>query len=467
MDPLEEVAGRSPTTLAVIDPGGVRWTYGELSTRVDRLADALNARGVERQTNVAMRLPPSPEAVALVHAVARIGATLLPLGPSWPEPEIARALAALPEPILSVDRPDNVETWMRATDATDRSKATAVAVDPYRGIAARILTSGTTGRPRPIGISHENLLFSARRAAERLDLGSDDRWLTSLSTAHIGGLALIHRAAVVGCALVTRPRYDPAEVAQLMDDGRITHASMVPVMLERLMDARGDRPVPRTLRCLLIGGAALPLSLLEEALESGYPIALTYGLTETTSQVATAGPSSVREKPGSVGWPLSGVELSFGPPLAQGGREILVRGPSIAAGLKKGSDLDEDGWLYTGDTGYLDEDGDLWVTGRVSDRIVTGGVTVDPREVEGVLVEHPMVREVSVVGADDPAWGERVVAIVVPEDEERAPTLEDLLDFARTRLQPAKRPRESRVISALPRTANGKVDRARLRDLCS
>jgi O-succinylbenzoic acid--CoA ligase len=251
---------------------------------------------------------------------------------------------------------------------------------------------------------------------------------------------------------VTSPRFRADEVARLIDDGVVTHLSAVPVTLARLLEARNGRRAPSTLRCVLLGGAAAPPALVDRAIALGYPVALTYGLTEATSQVATAPPDEVRTKPGSVGRPLRGVEVRLG---TDG--EIFVAGPTVAGAAARG------GWLATGDLGRLDADGDLWVTGRLSDRIVTGGVTVEPGEVEAALLHHPSVAEVAVIGEPDETWGERIVAVVVPRDPTRPPSLEGLLELARDSLGPAKRPRAVRIVDALPRNANGKVDRAALR----
>ena len=158
----------------------------------------------------------------------------------------------------------------------------------------------------------------------------------------------------------------------------------------------------------------------------------------------------------------------------EGRGEILARGSTVvsqrpAAGggrVKTQSPyLDEEGWLHTGDLGHFDAEGDLWVTGRASERIVTGGVTVEPGEIEATLLHHPDVNEIAIVGSPDAEWGERVVAVVVPAVADRPPTLPQLLEFTRSRLGPAKRPRELRIVESLPRTSNGKLDRLRLRDL--
>jgi acyl-CoA synthetase (AMP-forming)/AMP-acid ligase II len=168
-----------------------------------------------------------------------------------------------------------------------------------------------------------------------------------------------------------------------------------------------------------------------------------------------------------VGPPLDGVELRAGNE-ADGPAEIRVRGPTVAGALFRGPAAaaipltDSEGWYATGDLGLLDEEGHLWVTGRLSERIISGGVNVDPAEVEAVLLAHPGVREVAVVGVPDPEWGERVLAAVVPVDPAAPPTLDDLLDHARPRLLPAKRPRALLVLPELPRTPTGKLDRRRL-----
>jgi O-succinylbenzoic acid--CoA ligase len=289
---------------------------------------------------------------------------------------------------------------------------------------------------------------------ERLGLEAGDRWLASLSPAHVGGLALITRAALLGSCVVVRDSLRPSLLAELIDEGAITHASLVPTMLHQLLEVWGGREVPQTLRCLLIGGAAAPETLVERALGSGFPVALTYGLTEASSQVATAPPESVRKDPRSVGSPLPGIEVRSA---ADG--ELLVRGDTVAR-----VEADSDGWLHTGDLGEVDGMGRIRLRGRRSDRIISGGENVDPQEVEALLRVVPGVVEVAVVGVPDEKWGERVVAAVV-SSRDGDPTEEELAGLVRTALSPAKRPRNFVFLDALPLNANGKVDRAGLRRL--
>jgi O-succinylbenzoic acid--CoA ligase len=285
-----------------------------------------------------------------------------------------------------------------------------------------------------------------------LGLTESDRWYASLSLGHIGGLALVHRVARVGCTLLVRGRFTAEALGALIDREGLTHASLVPVMLRRLLDVRAGEPVPTHLRCLLVGGAPAGGSLVPDAIGQGYPIALTYGLTEACSQVATAPPDLVVKKPGTVGAPMDGLALRLGDD-----GEISVRGDTVSPGA-----ADEVGWLATGDLGRLDEDGHLWVTGRIGDRILTGGATVDPRSVEAILEGLAGVSGAAVVGIPDEVWGESVVALIVPAagaDVER----EELIAEARERLSAAQLPRRVEFADSLPVNANGKIDRVAVR----
>ena len=454
-DPLRLAARQGPAAAALVESpvtdAGRSWTYADLDGAVDGVAWALSKRGVGQGSAVGLRLPASPEAVAVCHATWRTGARLVPFHPDWTAHEVEGTRAAVGPLAVEADDSEEVAGWMAGSVARDLAH---VATPGWSDadLAALVLTSGSTGAPRAVALTHANLRASAEAVIERLDLRTSDSWLTSLSLSHVGGLVLVHRAAVVGCRLVTMPRFRAERVATLIDDGTVTHLAVVPVMLARLVEARRDRPAPSTLRCVLLGGAAAPPALVERAIALGYPVALTYGLTEATSQVATAPPDQVRAKPGTVGRPLSGVEVQIGD-----GGEILVRGPTVAL-----TGARNHGWLATGDLGRVDVDGDLWVVGRSSERIVTGGVTVEPAEVEAALQAHPGIAEVVVIGEADETWGERIVAVLVPRDPLRPPSLDDLVEFCRDSLGSAKRPRGLRLVDALPRNANGKVDRNRL-----
>jgi O-succinylbenzoic acid--CoA ligase len=351
--------------------------------------------------------------------------------------------------------------------------------EPERDTARRVLesapgdaqvvlwTSGTAGRPHGVAIGFAALAASAEASAERLGLGAADVWHASLSPAHVGGVALVARALLLGARLVVTGPFEAGEASALID-GRgvraglaVTHVSVVPTQLLRLLDARAGAPAPPTFRCALVGGAAAPAGLVARALAAGWPLALTYGLTEATSQVATAAPALTRRKPGTLGRPLRDVELRV-----NHDGEILVRGATLADGYLASEEplLAPDGWHHTGDLGRLDEDGDLWVTGRRIDRIVSGGVTVDAAEVEEALRGHPGVRDAGVVGLPDAEWGERVGAWVEPMEPDWPELVSALDAWLRGRLAPAKLPRVYHVAPGLPRNANGKLDRGRVRE---
>lgn len=487
MDPLRNAARRDPSAPALEGwdgTGMVRsWSYEELDAWADATALRLQSLGCGMGSLVATLLPASPEAVVLLHAVPRAGGVLLPLNPAWPQGEVEGALGAVggvallvqpgssfvprdPDPLAAHTLPVEVATGEGSQLAPAGGWGEAVAPpDPDTPLAV-LLTSGSTGRPRPIPLTRGNLEASSAGVARRLRLDSSDRWLASLSPAHVGGLALVYRAAFVGSALLTLPRFNAEQVGDLLAAGEVTHASLVPVMLQRILDAWGDRPPPRRLRAILLGGAATPAPLLLRALDARFPVALTYGLTEATSQVTTAPPDRVRERPGALGRPLPGVELRIAARNERGVGEIQVRGPTVAplAPTHEGIGVGVNGWLRTGDLGRIDEEGDLHVVGRLSDRIISGGVTVEPAEIEAALLTHPGVSGVAVISEPDPEWGERVVAFVVL-GAEGAPDASDLTEWARSHLAPAKRPRRWVFLEALPLNTNSKVDRRALREL--
>ena len=417
------------------------WTYRALAAAVDARAADLDAVGHGPGAVVPVVLDADAEGVVRLLALWRVGATPAPLSARLTEAEM---------------------------DAARRALAGATG-----GAQAVVWTSGTGGRPRGVALPFAAFDASARASAERLGLGPDDVWLASLSPAHVGGLALVTRALLLGARLVAVGPFEAASASALIDGrGRpegiaVTHVSVVPTQLLRLLDARGGTPPPASFRCALVGGAAAPAGVLDRALESGWPVSLTYGLTEATSQVATAPPAQVRGKPGTVGKPLAGVEVRVAP---EG--EILVRGATLASAYVASDEplLGSDGWLHTGDLGRLDAEGDLWVTGRRIDRIVSGGVTVDALEVEEALRAHPAVRDAAVVGLPDEEWGERVGAWVEPAaPPPSAPgsgagavdlQVAALDAWLRERLSPAKLPRVYHLAAGLPRNANGKVDRS-------
>jgi O-succinylbenzoic acid--CoA ligase len=302
-------------------------------------------------------------------------------------------------------------------------------------------TSGTTAAPKPVELTYGNFRASAAAAQSNLPIGPGDRWLCVLPLFHVGGLSILTRTALYGGTAIVHERFDADAVRESLESGEATVVSLVATMLRRLR-AAGLSRAP-ALRAALIGGGPVPRDLLEWGAEAGLPLLQTYGMTETCSQIATAGAGS------SAARPLPGVELRIGD---RG--EILARGPMVSRGA-----LAPDGWLHTGDRGRLDPDGTLHVEGRIKDTIVTGGENVAAAEVEEALLAHPAVADAAVAGRPDPEWGEAVTAWVVPS----APVSDDeLRAHCRARLAGFKVPRAFLRLDALPRTASGKVLKGRL-----
>lgn len=471
---LSHTAARHEDAPALITPEGTV-SYKALERASEKMARQLVTLGVRSGSVVAVKGHPTRCVISAIHGIWKARGLLAPMNPRWTPQEETRALEALAPSVVLVGTgetppplPPQVEHLHTLGPEEGEggleplgcfwpdTSSLPLALDPTAGWdaypAAQLLTSGTSGAPKVVTLSFGNLRAGAEGARELLDLQPSDRWMASLSMAHVGGLALVSRAAQLGSCLILRGPFRASVFASLVADGTVTHASLVPTMLHQFLEVWGDRPVPDSLRCLLIGGAHAEGALVKRALGQGFPLALTYGLTEAASQVLTAPPHLVKRKPGTVGTPLPGVEVR----LAADG-EIRIRGATVAAG-----EVGEDGWLRTGDLARRDDEGHLWVTGRISHRIISGGVNVDPAEVEAVLRTHPGVHEVVVVGLPNPKWGEEVVAaVVVREGSSVLPAELDRL--ARAALSPAKRPRTFQLIPALPRNPNGKVDRDRVR----
>lgn len=417
------------------------------------MAASLSEAGIESGETVAVALRRDPESVATLFAVSRIGGVLAPVDPSWGDAERRRFVSSVAPAAVLGD-----ETMASGLEHTARERPRPDLTDTH----TLVWTSGSAGAPRGVRLSLSNHLASARAVTRRLGLTGEDRWLASLPLSHVGGLGIVFRAVSTGARLVlSDDEFEADRLTSHLRAGRVTHVSLVPAMLHMALETWTAAP-PEGLRCVLVGGAACPPTLLDRALAAGVPVALTYGLTEACSQVATAPPERVREKPGTVGRPLEGTRLR----LTEEG-EILVSGPTIMQGYLTGSRAGEpwlDSWLRTGDLGRVDAEGDLWVTGRLGSRIVTGGANVDPQEVERVLEAHPGIQEAVVLGMPDPVWGEVVTAVILQRESTRLDEAQ-LAQYCRGELSSPKRPRRWRVVTSLPRTSSGKPDREAVRRL--
>ena len=360
---------------------------------------------------VALDLPGGPSFVDALRREWDQGNAVLPVDRRLPPAARERLLAAM-RPDRLVDEQGTHELDGEGTEEGD---------------ALVVATSGSTGAPKGVVLTHAAVAASARATSERLGITRHDTWLACLPLAHVGGLSVVTRALVMEHHLVVHDGFDAARVEAAAKDG-VTAVSLVATALRRVD--------PALFRVILVGGARPPADRPANCVA-------TYGMTETGSGVVYDGR------------PLHDVDVRI-----EADGEILLRGPMLLRGYRDGtSPLDADGWLHTGDLGRWLDDGRLHVDGRRGDLIITGGENVWPDAVEAVLQHVPGVAEVAVAGLPDPEWGQRVVAWVVPNDRSEPPALEALRTAVRDSLPAFCAPKELVLAESLPRTALGKVQR--------
>lgn len=488
-DWLARRAALSPDRFALI-AGAARWSFADLNRRVAGATAQLRARQVQPGDRIALLVGNTPAFVTLAHAIPRQRAILVPLNSRLAAPELAWQLGDVGARLLVHDT-----TWASlaakvqrlqpdlqllrdedVNDADGRSspgESSDGAIDTST-VHTIIYTSGTTGRPKGVMLTHGNHWWSAIGSLLNLGLHADDRWLAVLPLFHVGGLAILLRGVIYGIPVVLHERFDPVAVNRAIDADGVTIVSVVSTMLQRMLDARGESPFPPSLRCVLLGGGPAPVALLERCAGQRVPVVQTYGLTEAASQVATLAPADAHRKLGSAGQPLLSTELRIerdgGPaPLGTVG-EILVRGPSVTIGyFHRPEDTARalrDGWLHTGDLGYRDDDGYLYVVDRRADLIISGGENVYPAEVEATLLAHAGIEDAGVVGVPDPRWGQVPIAAVVQRPG-AASSAAEIIAFCAERLARYKVPAQVCFVDALPRNAAGKLRRAVLRERLS
>jgi O-succinylbenzoic acid--CoA ligase len=435
---LAQRAETCPDRTALVD-GEHALEYAELEREATAAARRLAARGVRRGTVVALELPPGVDHVVLLHALMKLGAVAYPLNLRLTSHELEVEIARAESTVVISDSGD-----LTATEAD----LPLLGEHDLDAIQCRILTSGTAGRPRPIGLTYGNHLWSAVGSAFNLGVDPGDRWLCCLPLYHVGGLSIVMRSVIYGTGVVVHDGFDVDRVAESLDRDGITLLSLVTTQLARLLDGGVDLSGPRA---ILVGGGPVAVEVLEEAITRGATVVQTYGLTEAASQVTTLAPEDAHRKLGSAGRPLLTTHLR----ISDG--EILVQGPTVAPGC-----LDEDGWLHTGDLGRIDDDGFLYVEDRLGDVIVTGGENVIPAEVEEVLLRHPDVADVAAVGRADADWQEAITAVVVVREGAEIDA-DDLRRHCAGALAGYKVPKRFEFVPELPRTRTGKLLRRALR----
>jgi acyl-CoA synthetase (AMP-forming)/AMP-acid ligase II len=482
---LLEMASANPDRTALVS-GDLRLTVAELSALADGGAGVIAASGAKHVAYVGAGGAMLP---LLLFSAARADVPLTPLNYRLSSDGLATLINRLPEPLLVVD--DEYVDLIGATDfpvigateflhAAKTAEPVAAFADPD-AVAVVLFTSGTTSAPKAVELTHNNLTSYITGTVEFDSADPGDAALICVPPYHIAGLSAAMSNLYAGRKMVYLTSFDAREWVRLVEAEGVTSATVVPTMLDRIVTVleTAGTSLPK-LRTLAYGGSKVALPLVRKALsllpEVGFVNA--YGLTETSSTIAVLTPDdhrialaaddeAIHRRLGSVGQPVPSIEVQIrgedGSVLGPGEvGELFVRGEQVSGRYTGiGSVLDAEGWFPTKDVAHLDDEGYLFIGGRSDDTIIRGGENIAPAEIETVLVEHPHVHDCAVVGADDPEWGQIIVAVVVPAPD-AAPDAEDLRAFVRSQLRGSRTPDRVVFREELPTNATGKVLRREL-----
>ncbi len=505
---LQQWALARPDAPCVIEAeSGLTLSYGAFFAATLALRQRLG----EQPRRIALYAPGGVfTALAWVAALTG-GHTLLPLPTAAPMPEISALLKRMPPDTLLADEsdhtsgalsavlmdaladaevaaPERITTrdltrWLGADGAPTPSAtlaARAASMRAPRPGAVFLTTSGSTGEPKGVLLQARQIAWTAEQIRTSHGLTPDDRGLTALPFFHINApVVSLCASLMTGSAVVIAPQFSRSQFWSWIERYRVTWASLVPTIIALLLEGDAPDAIADSLRFVRSASAPLPAAHMQRFEQRfGVPVIETYGLTEAASQIFCNPTPPRPRKPGSVGLP-AGVRLRIATPAQADDRaaplrdvtpgvigEVCVSGPSVITAYTegRGAQAFRDGWFRTGDLGYQDEDGYLFLTGRQRDIIIHGGENVAPREVEETLLAHPAVTEAAVVGAPDTLYGEQVIACVTLRDPWSVALEASLRAHCAERLAKYKLPALIVPLAAMPRTAAGKLDRPRLRD---
>jgi O-succinylbenzoic acid--CoA ligase len=472
----------------------VSWSFAELARQATCLARQFAAAGIGKQQRVALLAHNSLSYVTTVHALTLLGAILVPLNTRLTLAELCWQLRDVQAAHLLYDQshedlarhiqhhiPDLPQHLLYEDagtisiegiePASDFIPETTINLDTIQAI---MYTSGTTGRPKGVLITYGMQWWNATGSSLNLGHYPHDRWLACLPLFHIGGLAILFRSVINGTGVILHRRFDARAINRSIHEDHVTIISVVAVMLQRMLTTlateQDQHGYPAHLRCVLLGGGPAPRPLLEACAAQAIPVVQTYGLTEACSQAVTLAPDDALRKLGSAGRPLLPVQLRImdNDQVASPGTPgiICLKGPSITPGYVNHDTATtlHDGWLSTGDIGYLDDEGYLYVLDRRNDLIISGGENIYPAEVEAILLAHPAVAEAGVCGQPDPQWGQIPIAFVCPSPDHSI-TISALHTYLTNHLARYKCPHMIYVVEQLPRNSSGKLLRRALPSL--
>ena len=455
-DWLQRAAQQQPGASALVLQDA-SFDYASLQSLTAQLCQLLRAQGLKPGDIIVVESRSARLLAFLLHAALCADFVLFPLDPRLPDGQrnelIEKTHADL---ILSEDDAVRLNHAIEVMTAANllaqagqgKSVCSAESLEALDRPRLLLATSGSSGLPKLVKLSDSNLQASVHAANERLQLSPTSVWLDCLPLVHIGGLSILLRCAFAGASVVLREGFDAPGVMGDLHNHQVSHISLVPAMLAQLLELA--KQPPKSLQVVLAGGAPLEPSLANKALAAGWPVWVTYGMTETASMLAARKLGTEDDNPRQVGSPLPGFELRIVDNVIQ------VRG----AAVHHSGNWYAGQWFSTGDLGQLDKVGRLTLSGRTDSMLLSGGEKVYPELVEQLLANRAGIDEVAVTGQADPVWGERVVAVYRGDIDEAA-----LAQLCRNGIEGAMRPRAFLKVESLPHTTNGKLDRAALRDL--
>jgi acyl-CoA synthetase (AMP-forming)/AMP-acid ligase II len=460
-------------------------TFADLDGQSSGAAAVIAGSGARSVTFLGLN---GPSFVVALFGAAKAGVPLVPLNYRLAAGRLQALVESLHDPLMVADEaylgnvsvaPERVlssEVFLRRA-----TEAPADAVYPDNDVAVILFTSGTTSAPKGVLLRHENLTSYTLQTVDMASASEEECALVSVPPYHVAGIASALTNAYACRRVVHLSNVDPQAWLDIVRTEEVTSAMIVPTVLARVVDNLDGKPADApSLKSLAYGGARVPRPVLERALAAFPACGFTnaYGLTETSSTIALLGPEDhreavassdehVRARLGSAGRAVPGIELVIrdavgnSVPVGTTG-EIWARGPQVSGEyMGMGSALDAEGWFPTRDVGWLDEDGYLFIKGRNDDTIIRGGENIAPAEIEDVLLEHPAVKDVGVVGIPDEEWGERIAAVVVLNDGHTVGEHE-IRQFARSHLRGSKTPDTVAIWPSLPYNPLGKLLRREL-----
>lgn len=491
---LQMAADAEPERIGLVCDGR-RWSYRSLLRAAQGAAHSISTSGV---SHVALLDENSEAAAIALFGAAIAGIPYAPLNYRLADADLAALLrriapAYITGDVARVERlsPEGGHTvWSRSrfvTEAELQAQPIASMQEVEDGVAIQLFTSGTTAAPKAALLRHSNLLSYIFGTVEFGCASADEAALVSVPPYHIAGIAALLSSIYSMRRIVLLPAFQPDDWLALAAAERVSNAFVVPTMLSRIiacMDAGACADLS-ALRAIAYGGGRMPTELIERALDLFPQVSFTnaYGLTETSSSIALLGPEEhraahrasdprLRARLASVGRPLPTVQIevrdSQGRPLPPGERgEIHVRGDQVSGEYRERKAIDADGWFSTRDTGWMDEDGYLFLGGRADDVIVRGGENISPAEIEDALMTHPAIADAAAVAVPSVEWGEAVGIAIVPRPGFTTPSDEELRSLIRNRLRSSRVPERIAVMDALPYNEMGKLLRREVRALLS